>query len=134
MINIAILITFLVIAFRASNALRKNSHIFYEYKLITSLPVLVFLYPVGPLLLLAGNLLHAFYLYPLAIFCYIPQLIIARRNSLILETAGTDRVDDAKSALTLTTLGALAGLLYLLAAMILSFSVYGLDFSNYGAS
>ena len=127
LLDLAIFITLFVIALKASNAIRTQSVIFTEFEQSNILALLVFLYPAGPIIKnLRGLYFPAVLVFGLAALCYIPALVIARKQSSVFQMAGTDRVRKSKEALTSVISGALVGLIYLSVVMVLTFA-----FSSY---
>ena len=106
------MVTLLVIAFRAATAIRKQRKLFAEYGQSTILAFLVFIYPLGPLLLFAGSpFIPKLFLFPLVTVCFIPQLMIGRRQNKAFELSATDKTNSAKESLSTVNLGALTGLI-----------------------
>src|SRR5438046_8730341 len=99
MLEIGLLIFFGGMALRISKALRDEAITLEVHEVSRTLHVLVFLFPVGPSILFYGS----FYA-PLALsaftasLCYVPVLVIARRQARKLQTAGTDSVAKAENA------------------------------------
>ena len=132
-IDISILITLLVVAFRAAISIRKNHDIFAEYNQSTILALLVLIDPLGPLLLILGSpYIPKLYLFTLVIACFIPQLIIGRRQNRVFELSGTDKTDTAREALSIVNVGALIGLIYTSVYIVIHVSTHSLDYGNYG--
>ena len=129
--HIAVFITLLVISYRSAKAIRNNSNILEEFKQSKILSILVFIYPIGPLLMYTSSVIPLVIIYPLAAACYIPQLIIARKQNEILSCTGTDRVYEVKKAISLASLGALIGLVYLSAGLIMTIATYSVSTSHY---
>jgi len=129
--DIAILITLLFITYKSSKSLRDSSEIFKEFNVSRVLSVLVFIYPLGPLLLIFGSTQPRILLYLLVAACYLPQLVIARNQINTLSLFGTDRVKEATDALSLAWLGAIVGLIYLAVVLIIVFSVFSFATSNH---
>ena len=118
MLELGLLIFFGGMAFRISKMLRDEAITLEIHDLSRTLQVRVFLFPVGPSALLYG----AFYA-PLALaavgalLCYVPVLLIARRQSSKLQTAGTDRVAKAESAISEEFCVALVGVIFVVAVV-----------------
>lgn len=129
--DIAIFITLLIISYRASKSVRNSSEILKEFKQSNILSFLVLIYPIGPLLLFTGGFIPLLILYPLAAACFIPQLVIARTQLNALNRAGTDRVNEAIGALSLASLGAIIGLVYLSAGLVMALATYNIATSYY---
>jgi len=129
--DIAVFITLLIISYRSSKSIRDNSEILKEFKQSKILSVLVFVYPIGPILLFVSAGIPLMLLYLLAAACYIPQLIIAHNQKNVLNCAGTDRVDEVNRAISLASLGAIIGLLYLSAGAIITIAARNVSTGYY---
>jgi hypothetical protein len=122
MLEAALFIAFGVMAVRIARAVHAEATIFLEFKQSRSIAALVFLFPLGPIVLLLGTFrLGWLVAVVLAAACYVPGLVVARRRLAAFERAGTDRVHPARSAVTQAFGTALAGLLYV--AVVLCFYV-----------
>lgn len=127
LLDLAIFITLLVIALKASKAIRTQSAIFTEFEQSNVLALLVFLYPAGPIIkILGGAYFPAVMVFGLTTICYIPALVIARKQISVFQVAGTDRVRTSKDALTSVVSGAFIGLIYLSVVLVLTIA-----FSSY---
>jgi hypothetical protein len=114
MLDIALLVFFGVMSYRISKAVRDEATVLAEFKLTTKLALLVLLFPLGPIVFLFASVLIAFPLaYVAAASCYIPALLTARQQARTLETAGTDRVQKAQTAVSQAFGTSLVGLLYI---------------------
>src|SRR6266571_611618 len=123
--DIALFIVFIVMAVRIARIVRAESPIFLEFKQSRSIAALVFLFPIGPLVLILGTFrLGWLVAIVLATACYLPGLVVARRRVAAFERAGTDRVYPAKSAASQAFGTALAGLVYV-AVILVFFLVRG---------
>jgi uncharacterized membrane protein len=124
MLDIALFAFFAVMAYRIAQSVRREAHILAEFKQPQTLGLLVLLFPLGPLVLLVGSLLTPFPVAHIAaVFCYLPALIGARRQARALETAGTDRVQRAQTAISQAFGTALVGLGYVAVVFALAFGV-----------
>ena len=124
MLDIAAFIFFSVMSYRIAWAVRHEASILGEFKQSQSLAVLVLLYPLGPIVLLVGSVLTPFPIaYLVAVSCYVPALLTARRQSLALETAGTDRVRNAQAAISQAFGIALTGVCYVAVVFAFGFGV-----------
>lgn len=120
MLDITLFVVFGVMAVRIARMVHAESAIFLEFNQSRSIAALVFLFPLGPLVLITGTFrLGWLVAVILAAPCYLPALVVARRRVAAFERAGTDRVHPAKSAVTEAFGTALAGLLYI--AVVLAF-------------
>lgn len=127
LLHLAIFITLIVIAVKASKAIRAQSDTFAEFEQSKILAFLVFLYPAGPIFMnLSGAWFPAILVFALVATCYIPALVIARKQNSAFQMAGTDRVRASKEALTSVVSGAIIGLIYLSVVIVLTFA-----FSSY---
>jgi hypothetical protein len=123
MLEIALFIVFGVMAVRIARIVHAESAVFLEFKQSRSIAALVFLFPLGPLVLFMGTFrLGWLVAIVLATACYLPGLVVARRRVAAFERAGTDRVHPAKSAASQAFGTALAGLMYV-AVVLLFFLV-----------
>ena len=124
MFDIAAFIFFSVMSYRIFRAVQHEAPILGEFKQPQTLTILVLLYPLGPIVLLAGSVLMPFPVAHLAAAsCYVPAFLAARRQTLALETAGTDRVRNAQAAISQAFGIALAGICYVAVALAFSFGV-----------
>lgn len=123
MIDISIFIVLLYVAVKTVASIRSNSDIFIEYGQSRILSGLVLLYPVGPILLLLGREIYPSVLFSLAYMCYLPSLVVAIRQNRVFDCAGTDRVNGAKSSLSLATTGSIIGLLYISVIVVLAITI-----------
>src|SRR5713101_4532957 len=113
MFDIAFLILFSVMAVRIAKAVSRESAIFREFNQSRALAIVVFLFPLGPIVLLVGSARLGLPLpFVLSAACFIPALILAQRNRQAFERAGTDRVKKAQGAVLEAFGIALAGLIY----------------------
>src|SRR5712691_12511880 len=111
MFDTALFIVFGVMAVRVARIVHAESAIFLEFKHSRSIAALVFLFPLGPLVLFLGTFrLGWLVAIVLATACYLPGLVVARRRVAAFERAGTDRVYPAKSAASQAFGTALVGL------------------------
>jgi hypothetical protein len=118
MLEIVLFIAFGVMAVRIARAVYTESAIFLEFKQSRSIAALVFLFPLGPIVLLLGSFrLGWLVAIVLAAACYLPGLVVAKRRLAAFERAGTDRVHPARSAVSQAFGTALAGLLYVAVAL-----------------
>lgn len=117
MLHLALLAFFAGMALRISKALQQEAITLEIYELPRILHVLVFLFPIGP-----GVMFYGSFVVPLplsaaaALLCYVPVLLIARSQARRLQTAGTDRVSKAESALSEAFGVALVGVIFVVAA------------------
>ena len=124
MFDIAFLILFCVMAYRIATGIFRESKIFEEFKQPRTLAFLVMLFPFASFVLFVGIARLPFYLaYFGAAACFIPALIISHRLGLAFEVAGTDRVKDAKKAVSQAFGTAIAGLIYVALNFIFAISV-----------
>jgi hypothetical protein len=127
MFDIALLIFFVVMAYRVCIGVNREAEILREFGQSTNLAIAAILFPFGPVILLIGPSLFAFPIaYILAAGCYLPPLLIARRYGRTLEVTGTDRVQRAQTVVSQATVSSLVGLAYVSATFALSFAVLAL--------
>jgi hypothetical protein len=121
MLDLLLLIVFVVMAIRIVMSVLRNSTIFAEFQQSMALALLAPLFPIGPLvlLLLRGHSIP--FAVTAASACYIPALVLARRQLRVFEHAGTDRVKEAMSAAYQALGTAIAGLIYIAAVVTLSY-------------
>ena len=113
MLDLAVTIAFCVMAVRIAKAIRQNAAIFREFNQPRTLAFLVFLFPLGPFILLFGIRYLPFLLVPIAAAgCYLPALLAARKPIQVFERAGTDRVNRALRASREAFGIAVGGLIY----------------------
>lgn len=133
MLDIVFFIAFGVMAVRIARVVHTESAIFLEFKQSRSIGALVFLFPLGPLVLLIGSFRLGWLVAAvLATACYLPGLLVARRRVAAFERAGTDRVHPARSAVSQAFGTALAGLLYV-AVVLIFFIVRASQQGEFGA-
>ena len=114
MVDVAIFILMVVMAFRISRAVSREAAIFEEFRQSRSVGAAVLLYPVAPILVLVGTwIVGSIGALILAAGCLVPGLIISRKRMRAFERSGTDRTKGALAASTQAFGTALAGLLYL---------------------
>lgn len=100
-------------AFRIVTAVKRESEIFREFNQSKSFGWLSLLFPLGPVIYLTT--VYRLGWLPavmLAICCYMPALVTAKKIISVFDRAGTDRVRNAQNAATQTFGTAVAGLIY----------------------
>jgi hypothetical protein len=115
----ALFIATLVMAVRGFRALRRTADVRREFGLSTSMDALVLFYPAGILMLAAGG--HLPWLIGTRLLAALPFVAgwgLAHRERAVLETAGTDRVDEALEATSSVSLGAIIGLICVVLATV----------------
>lgn len=128
MINLIFTIVLLVIAIRVMKKVNRNSDIFDEFKQSKILSVLIFSYPAVSVLMGIGALwIPIIPLYLLAILCFIPAALIAKKQSLAFQCAGTDRVTDAKEAMSQVVVGAFIGVISISVLIVFELAEIGLN-------
>lgn len=129
MFDIVFTILFIVMAWRISARVRRESNIFVEFKQPKSLAFIVFLFPLGPLALLVGTASVPLVGWLVAIACFLPAFVTSRRRVYVFERAGTDRVKAALEACQQAFGTALLGLIYIAVHIVLAlaFSAYAPD-------
>lgn len=116
-------IVFTTMAFRIAKTVRRESTILREFGQSRSLAFLVFLFPLGPLIyLLTVYRLGWIVAIVAAAACYVPSLIVAKRQLSSFDRAGTDRVKAAQSAATQALGTAIGGLVY--TGVLLAFTLF----------
>ena len=119
-IAIALMIYFFVAAARISRAIEREAVIFEEFEQSKILKLLVWLFPIGPLLMLVGTLFVPFLVaFVLSLACYLPGMLVARSCIASFERAGTDRVKSAQDAATQVFGNAIGGLALSLAVLVI---------------
>ncbi|MFK5893907.1 MAG: hypothetical protein QM504_11865 [Pseudomonadota bacterium] len=129
--DIILFITLLYIAYKSSKTINNESEILKEFSISKALSFLVYIYPAGPILVIFSAVVPQVILYPIVAACYLPQLILAKKQSIILERAGTNRVKELEKGLTLAIIGAIIGLAYLCFIIIVSISSYYVSTTHY---
>ncbi len=128
MLDFVFLFFFGFMAFKIYRQLRREKFILSEFKQSGTLALLVLLFPVGSLVMLLGSYAIPFpFAFILATGCYIPTLLIARRQLRSLETAGTDRVQTAQSAISSAFGTALVGMVYVAIVFAISFAAKNIN-------
>ncbi len=116
MIEIFVLIIMSVAAVRSANSLRRERALFQEFNAPETLVPLIYLFPVGPLVLLLIPMLVG--LLPaalVALACYLPALYFLKPVRAIFERSGTDRTKGIQDALGVVFITGLGGVVYVLA-------------------
>ena len=127
MFDLALLGVFIVMAYRIATGVRRESAVLREFNQSRAVQFLVLLFPLGPLIMFIGVARLPFSLaFLAAAACYLPALVVARRSSRELETAGTDRVQRARSLMGEAFGTALLGLVYVAAAFAIATAVTGI--------
>ena len=133
MLDIILVVVFVVVSFRLTAALLRESAVLAEFAQSRSLVFAVALFPVGPLLLLASPAMPL----PLTIFaasgCYLPSMVIARRQDRALQRAGTDRVNMVRAVIERCFGSALAGLLYVVVVSVFTLGALSIKSVGGGA-
>jgi hypothetical protein len=122
MLDAILLIVFTIVSCKLAPALLRQSTVLAEFGQSRSLVYAVALFPLGPVLLLLSPALGLVVAMVLALGCYVPALVIARRQERVLQRAGTDRVNPARIAIERSFGAALVGLIYIIVAFVLGFS------------
>lgn len=124
MLDLLLVIVFGIMSYRVAAAVRREARVLNEFKQTTNLAWLVLLFPLGPLVLLAGAARLPFPVaFLVAAACYVPALLLARRQNHVLEAARTDRVRRARTATSQVVVLGFAGLAYVAVALIIAFGV-----------
>lgn len=117
MLEFGLLVFFGGMALRISKILQSEAITLEIYEVPRTMQFLVFLFPAGPVLLLHGTVYVPFSLGALgALLCYLPTMLLARKQAHRLQTAGTDRVARAENAISEALGVALAGVVFVVAA------------------
>ena len=113
MLDIAVLISLAVMTYRVWSGVSREAEIFREFNQARTLAIVSLLFPLAPIILLLG-MVHVGAVVSLvgAAVCFLPALVIARRNVRVFERSGTDRVNGAISAASQAVGTAIAGLCY----------------------
>jgi hypothetical protein len=116
MIEIVVLVIMSVAAIRSANSLREEKALFREFNAPETLVPFIYLFPVGPLVLL---LLPMFVgLFPaalVALACYLPALYFLKPTRAIFERSGTDRTKGIQDALAVVFITGWGGIVYVIA-------------------
>ena len=114
MVDVAIFILMVVMAFRINRAVARERAIFEEFQQSRSVGAVALLYPVAPIVVLVGTwIVGSIAALILAAGCLFPGLIVSRRRMRAFEQSGTDRTNGAVAGSAQAFGTALAGLLYL---------------------
>ena len=128
MLDIVLLITFCIMAYRIATAIHRESPIFLEFKQPKTLALAVMFFPLGPVVLLVGIARLPF---PLAFIgataCYIPALLFASRFGHTFEKVGTGRVKKVQAAISQTFGTAIAGLIYVAFHLVFAIAVVAVN-------
>jgi hypothetical protein len=107
-----------VVSWNLARALLRQSAVLAEFGQSRSLVYAVALFPLGPAMLLFSPALGIAGLV-IALGCFVPALVIARGHERVLQRAGTDRVNPARTAIERTFGAALGGIIYVLVTIVL---------------
>lgn len=122
MLDIVLLIFFIVMTFRVVQGVTKEASIFNEFNQSKKLVILSLLFPVGPILLL--TLTHRLGWLPsvvLASCCYLPSLLISRKQGEAFQRSGTDRTKKAEGITDQAFLASMVGLIYIVIFLLFIF-------------
>lgn len=115
MIDLVAIVFFVLMSYRSMTGLSRESAILKEFGQTQGIKYTSLLFPLGPMILLAGTTRLAFPVaYLIAIACYIPGLLVARNCSRVLEVAGTDKVQAAQESVRRVLDAALLGVAYVI--------------------
>lgn len=130
MLEIALLIFFLVMAYQVISIVLKESAIFREFGQSRLFALAAILFPVGPFTwLLLPRLQLPFLLGALLVcFCYLPALLLAQGSAKAFDRAGTDRVRRAQEATSKAQLAGFIGVVYIAVV-----TAYGLAIRGYAS-
>src|SRR6266446_9983085 len=112
MLDIALLVLFCVMAYRIATAVKRESAIFLEVHQSRALGATALMFPIGPLAMLFLGAKSPLLAFVVCVACYLPSLLLARRITGVFERAGTDRVKEARSAVSQAFGTSLVGLIY----------------------
>ena len=113
-------------AVRITRNVMQESAIFEEFNQSKSLIAVVILFPLAPVALL--GLTSKLGWGPAVIVasaCYLPAMVISRRQLKVFDRSGTDRTNRAKSAATQAFGTALVGLIYVALYLVLIYMNIG---------
>ena len=109
---------FCFVAVHAAIAIRREAKVLAEFGQSTALAGIVWLFPLGPLLLEFGPRTMQFPLpQSLALACYLPAIAVARKQIRALEAARNERTRGAQHAAERVFGIAVAGVLYVLVSL-----------------
>tara|TARA_B100001063_G_C16240672_1_gene300636 strand:+ start:82 stop:444 length:363 start_codon:yes stop_codon:yes gene_type:complete len=117
-----------VISVQVIKGILRNKEVFEEFNQTKKLILLILLYPISPLVLLIGGFnLHVAVTYILGSLCFVPALVLAKKQALAFQLAGTDRVKDAKEVISKVNIGAFIGLGVIVISVVFDLAEYGLN-------
>jgi hypothetical protein len=117
MIEIIVLIVMTVAAVRSANTLRRQRALFREFNASETIIPLIYLFPIGPLVLLVFPMfVGVFSSALLALACYLPALYLLRSIRAVFEQSGTDRTKEIQDALSIIFITGLGGVVYVVAS------------------
>lgn len=123
-LSILLFVFFVVMTCRVFPGVRRQAVVLAEFRQGQSPAYLSLLFPLGPPILVLGSYYLSVLIAGLAVLaalaCYVPCMIIARRQVRALDKAGTDRVQKAQGALNLAFGTALAGVIYVAANLVMA--------------
>ena len=128
MINLLFIIVMTVISVQVIKGILRNKEVFEEFNQTKKLILLILLYPISPLVLLIGGFnLNVAVTYILGSLCFVPALVLAKKQALAFQLAGTDRVKDAKEVISKVNIGAFIGLGVIAISVVFDLAEYGLN-------
>lgn len=123
MLDLIATIVFATMAYRIAVTVRRESAILREFGQAKSLAFLALLFPLGPFIYLVSVYRLGWIIAVVAAAaCYVPSLIVAKRQLHVFDRAGTDRVRAAQSAATQALGTAIGGLVY--TGVLLAFTLF----------
>ncbi len=113
MLGFIITILFLVMAIHIARVVVQESAIYSEFGQSRGLAGAVALFPLGPVALMAltfrlGQLPAAI----VALACYLPAMVISRRQFRVFDQSGTDRTKQSQHAVSRAFAASIVGILY----------------------
>jgi uncharacterized membrane protein len=99
MLNLVLFLTFCAVTLRTARAVRRERAIYAEFGQTTALMLLVLPFPLAwPLAWFAGLALPHFFAWAFAALCFLPALLLGRRQMQVFERCGTSRAQGAEEA------------------------------------
>ena len=112
-LHLSLFILFIVMSYRVASGVIREAVVLREFNQSRTLAFVVLLFPLGPVILLAGSYFLPFPIaYIAAAACYVPALAFSHLYGRALETAGTDRVQKAQASISQAFGTALVGIIY----------------------
>lgn len=128
MISLLFIIAMTVIAVQVTKEVLRNKEVFEEFGQTKKILFLVYLFPLAPVILLVGGYyMNMPIVYILASICFLPALILARKQDLAFQMAGTSKVKDAKEVISKVNTSGIVGLIIIGVTIVFNLVKFGFN-------